>query len=64
MIEIRSFAAAVMIVAAGHDVQRAEPLPDGGTAFFFNEDARAVATLFQQIKSKLRAVEAQARRSA
>jgi len=64
MIEIRSFAAAAMIVAAGYDVQRAEPLADGGTALYFDDAARAVATLFQQIKSKLRAIEAQARRSA
>jgi hypothetical protein len=63
-IEIRSFAAAVMIVAAGHEVQRAVPLADGGAAFYFSGEARAVAALFQQVKSKLRAIEAQARRRA
>jgi hypothetical protein len=63
-IEIRSFPCAVMIVAAGFDVKRAVPLPDGGTAFYFDDGARSVATLFQQVKSRLRAVEAHARRSA
>jgi hypothetical protein len=64
MIEIKSFAAAAMIVAAGYDVKDVVRLSDGGTAFYFDESARATAALYQQVKSKLRAIEASARRTA
>ena len=61
-IQIRSFPAAIMIVAAGFEPRRVEPLPAGGTAWHFDDSARAIATLYQQVKAKLRAAEAQAHR--
>jgi hypothetical protein len=64
VIEVRSFPQAVMIVAAGHEVLRVVPLDDGGTAWFFSDGAQPAANLYQQAKSRLRALEAAARRSA
>lgn len=53
-----------MIVAAGFEPRRVEALPDGGTAWHFDDSARARVALFHQIKSMLRAAEARAHRGA
>jgi len=53
-----------MIVAAGHEVLRVVPLDDGGTAWFFSDGAQPAANLYEQVKSKLRAIEASSRRQA
>jgi hypothetical protein len=63
-IEIRSFAAACMILAAGHEPRRAKIMDDGGTAFYFDETAEPIAQRFQMVKASLRAMEAVARRKA
>jgi hypothetical protein len=64
LLEVRSFAAACMIVAAGHEPKRAKILDDGSTAFYFEEDAQPVYHRFQMAKASLRAMEAGARRTA
>ena len=64
MFQTKSFPQAVMIVAAGHELRRVVPLDDGGTAWFFDDAAQPTANLYQQAKARLRAREAQARRSA
>jgi hypothetical protein len=61
VIEIKSFAAACMIVAAGYELQRVRVGTDGVASWYFDEGARPVAMLFQQVKSQLRAAETRAR---
>jgi hypothetical protein len=58
MVEIKSFAAACMIVAAGHEPQDVKTAENGVTVWYFPEASRSVASLFQQAKSHLRAIEA------
>jgi hypothetical protein len=62
-IEIRSFAAACMVVAAGFEPRRIVVLENGSTAFYFDDAARGVVERFQSVKSLLRAHEARARRA-
>jgi hypothetical protein len=56
-IEIRSFAAACMIVAAGFEPRRVELLDDGKPVFYFEDAAGGAAQRFQAVKSFLRHLE-------
>jgi hypothetical protein len=56
-IEIRSFAAACMIVAAGFEPCRVELLDHGKPVFYFDEAAGGAAQRFQAVKSFLRHLE-------
>jgi hypothetical protein len=59
-IEVRSFAAACMIVAAGFDPRRIEVLADGRPVFYFDDAAGGVAQRFQAVKGFLRHLEQRA----
>jgi hypothetical protein len=56
-IEIRSFAAACMIVAAGFEPRQVELLDDGKPVFYFDEAAGRAAQRFQAVKNLLRHLE-------
>ncbi len=56
-IEVRSFAAACMIVAAGFEPHRVEILDDGKPVFYFEDAAGGTAQRFQAVKSYLRHLE-------
>jgi hypothetical protein len=62
-IEVRSFAAACMIVAAGFEPRRIVVLGDGNIAFYFEDAARSVIERYQSVKSLLRVHEVKARRA-
>jgi hypothetical protein len=56
-IEIRSFAAACMIVAAGFEPRQVELLDDGKPVFYFDGAAGGAAERFHAAKSFLRTLE-------
>jgi hypothetical protein len=60
LIEVRSFAAACMIVAAGFDPRRVEVLDNGKPVFYFDDVAGGAAQRFQAVKSFLRHLEQRA----
>jgi hypothetical protein len=60
LIEVRSFAAACMIVAVGFEPRRIELLDDGKPVFYFDDAAGGTAQRFQTVKSFLRHLERRA----
>lgn len=60
LIEVRSFAAACMIVAAGFEPRRVELLDDGKPVFYFDDAAGGAAQRFQAAKGFLRHLEQRA----
>jgi hypothetical protein len=59
-LQVRSFAAACMITAAGYEPKRVEILDDGMPVFVFDDAAGAVYQRFHQVKSLLRHAEMKA----
>jgi hypothetical protein len=62
-IEVRSFAAACMVIAAGFEPRRTVVLEDRNIAFYFDDTARIVVERYRSVKSLLRSHEARARRA-
>jgi hypothetical protein len=62
-IEVPSFAAACLVVAAGFEPRRLVVLGASSIAFYFDEAARIVVERYQSVNSLRRAHEARARRA-
>ncbi len=62
MVEVRSFAAACLVVAAGFEPRKVVVTEDGVAAFYFEDAARVAVERFQSVKALLRGLEGRARR--